>query len=1220
MARTRKPAAKTPPAPVPAPGRVRYSGTVRDPAKRGRAVQRQRFLAERRGPVDADELQAAIRARRRQQSEQQGAVPAPRAPRSGGRTRGVPDTTQPHLWLPIGPMVVLEGQAGGRPRVAGRVTDVQVSPDGLRAYAATANGGVWYSDDAGESWRPLGGWTTTGAPPPIDRPAGVLTCGCLLVRFDLGGNAAADEVLVGTGELLPIVRGRPFSRNSGVGVLRAVGPATSAVFAAPWSLEGGNLRGKGIFRLAGDPAAATTFVAATSAGLWSRSGAPAANWTQVAVAPFGGAAGAALTCTDVCWVATSGATPARLYVAVRDDAGGGSGIWVSSAGLAGPFTQINLPALAAAPGIAPLPALQAGSRISLAPAPSDANVMYALANGNLVWRLDSLVPVPVERIPPNLLGGQDGYNQAIAVHPTRPERVMLGGATESADGQWSASLYLASVVAPAAGRWRYGFTVGAADPTTDDSYIGSGVHADVHAARFVTVGARTELWIGCDGGVFRSLRGNDDNRLVKRSFIARNNGMSTLECGYVAAHSAVEGYVVAGAQDNGALERIGVGLWRRSFPDGDAGSVAFDPAAPNRYAIEVTNATWNTTDPVFTPPIFRSAAASGPEGTEDTDTGFYTGVDAVLVPGIGAAPATSRLAWGSTRIWLTNDWGATWQTLPSMTDPMSIVPAPAQNNATDPCVVDALGQPDTARGQVIACRWASPTRLYVLCRREVLKYELVVDAAATGGLRVTKLALTTQSPAKKEDPQVAAAVVSPGQRLPEVGAWSDIAVHDNARGTHGSFYIATTGDPAAPTMDTLWWFNGTDRWHATGLRTDAVHGVPAPAYAVVVDKTDRSIVYVGTAVGVWRGVFDAGATHWDWAALNNGLPEASVQDLALHDEAATGQRMLRAAIQARGIWEVDLAQPNLGARTQIRVHAFDTRRQTPTPLTDPKQPLPNALLSWHASPDVRVRPRRGSRPPAPAAAFPWVGASPDRYGLWVFQTALHARGAGDPLVKPDGLWTPLFDARLRAANANSNRITQTVWNAIVGSGAAFPNAYADPWNGASPFEADLHELIVDRTKPVASPASMAIGRVQARVDVQVHHRHSDPVPANQVRVTLLRRDVSGTADAAWAALPSAWTSPVQALLRNGGALPALADGWTFADTAQAVRSPDGPVDARLSRVVTFDVDFTVPAATTRVLLVAVVHSDVDRATLAAGTLQSVVLGQRFVALRSVEIV
>ena len=1194
--------------------RLRYGGPPgKDAGKRGRAVERQRFLAGKRGAVGADPLREALGVRRRQQAEEAAPPPAAVAARGRRGERAAPDLGQPHLWLPIGPSVVLTGQAGGRPRVAGRVRDLQVASDGLRAYAATANGGVWFTDDAGESWRPLGGWTTTGTPPPIDRPSGVLACGCLLVRF--GASAATDEVFVGTGELTPLVRGRPFSDNSGVGVLHATGPATSDIFAAPWTVEGTNLANSGVFRLAEDPPTQTTLVAATSAGLWTRSGGPTATWTQVAAAPFGGATGAALICTDVRWVAASGATPERLWVAVRDDAGVSSGVYVSANGVAGPFNPIALPALGTAPG------LMAMSRISLAPAPSDASVMYALGEGDQVWRFDNLAAVGVERIPPGLLGTQSDYDQAISVHPTRPERIVLGGSTVKADGIWSASLYLGSVTAPAAGRWQFGFTTLAAgaDPTTDASFIGNGVHADIHAARFVTVGARTELWIGCDGGVFRSLRGNDDNRQVRNSFAARNNGMATLECGYVATHPAVDGHVIAGCQDNGTLERLGVTLWGRPFGDGDGGGVVFDPVAPDHFIAQVTRATFRASHASFSQPVFRSTPKTASEKDESKNTQFYTGLDAVLVPGAApATAATSRIAWGSWRVWMSADSGASWRTLKSLADPLKVG---SQEIVSDACVTTG-GARDLSRGAVVACRWASPTRLYVLCANEVLKFELVADAAATSGLRATPTPLAKQGTHKKEDPAAATDTTSPGQRLPEIGSWSDIAVHDPARGPHGSFYVAATGDPATPAMDTVWWFDGTDRWHATGLRTnpDATKRVPAPAYAVVVDKTDRNTVYVGTAVGVWRGVFDPGATTWNWFSMNNGLPEAAVQDLALHDEAATGQRVLRAAIQARGIWEVDLAQPMLGARTMLRVHAWDTRRQNPASLTDPRQPIPNALLSWHASPDVRVRPRRGSKPPNPTAAFPWIGASPDAYGLWVFQTALHVRGSGDPLVKPDGTWTPLFDARLRAANGNSNRITQALWNTIVGSGAAFPDAYAEPWNGSEPSEADLFELIVDRAPPGGSPVSLAIGRVHAKVDVQVHHRSGVAVDANQVKVTLLRRDVTGTADPAWAALATAWTVPVQTLLRSGGANPALVDGWSFADTGTPVRSPSGPVDARLSRTVTFDVDFSAAAAATRVLLVAVVHTDADPVTLAGATLQAVVLGSRFVALRSVELV
>src|SRR5581483_9629323 len=48
-------------------------------------------------------------------------------------------------WTPLGPSVLLAGQADGRPRVAGRVRSLRASDDGQRVYAGSALGGLWYS-------------------------------------------------------------------------------------------------------------------------------------------------------------------------------------------------------------------------------------------------------------------------------------------------------------------------------------------------------------------------------------------------------------------------------------------------------------------------------------------------------------------------------------------------------------------------------------------------------------------------------------------------------------------------------------------------------------------------------------------------------------------------------------------------------------------------------------------------------------------------------------------------------------------------------------------------------------------------------------------------------------------------------------------------------------------------------------------------------------------
>ena len=58
-------------------------------------------------------------------------------------------------WSPLGPSVVLNGQAQGYPSVGGRVSGIAVANGGQIVYAASANGGVFRSDDAGQSWRSL---------------------------------------------------------------------------------------------------------------------------------------------------------------------------------------------------------------------------------------------------------------------------------------------------------------------------------------------------------------------------------------------------------------------------------------------------------------------------------------------------------------------------------------------------------------------------------------------------------------------------------------------------------------------------------------------------------------------------------------------------------------------------------------------------------------------------------------------------------------------------------------------------------------------------------------------------------------------------------------------------------------------------------------------------------------------------------------------------------
>jgi hypothetical protein len=225
----------------------------------------------------------------------------------------------------------------------------------------------------------------------------------------------------------------------------------------------------------------------------------------------------------------------------------------------------------------------------------------------------------------------------------------------------------------------------------------------------------------------------------------------------------------------------------------------------------------------------------------------------------------------------------------------------------------------------------------------------------------------------------------------------------------------------------------------------------------------------------------------------------------------------------------------------------------------------------------------------------------------------------DPLVKPNGQWSPQFESRLFATR-NTRQVTKAVWDAVVGSGSSFPNAYADPWNGDAPTEADLFELVRDLPPPAGSPASIGLKPVRANVDVLVHHRHLKPVAGIDVKVTLLRFDATGVPGNAWDVILTDWRPAIEDLLKVGNSIPALPTGWEFADGFTPRRSLNAAVDARLPRAATFEVDFSTAKKGKRFLLVAVVHSVVDPVSLPDQTLQPLVLGTRFVALRSVEIV
>ena len=190
-----------------------------------------------------------------------------------------------------------------------------------------------------------------------------------------------------------------------------------------------------------------------------------------------------------------------------------------------------------------------GNRISGAIAPSDPNVMYIVSTNaaqvlnigttsnprGLEVSLDkgatwtTVVPGGVPSIDPFVqlsgTGGQGGWDQAIGVDPSNPDRVLIGG-IQFYEFQLNRSQ------SPLGGNW---FRAAVLNEFATPFYI----HADNHSMFWKD--ANTVFVIG-DGGVFRSTDGG-------ASWLHMNLGFNVTTFFHVA--TASNGMFMGGAQDNG---------------------------------------------------------------------------------------------------------------------------------------------------------------------------------------------------------------------------------------------------------------------------------------------------------------------------------------------------------------------------------------------------------------------------------------------------------------------------------------------------------------------------------------------------------------------------------------------------------------------------------------------------------------------------------------------
>jgi hypothetical protein len=738
-----------------------------------------------------------------------------------GKTAGQPGPAGSVNWTPIGPSVVLAGIQD-----SGRITSIVVGPSGSRVYAGAANGGVWLSTNGGSDWAPLDDYTTSPTVFGGSGEADSLAIGAITVRF---GGVGGDEVFVGTGEFNPA-----YDAYFGVGI-RHLASGT-------WSLEATNLAQHSMSSIVIDPddPVPTHVFAATNGGIFRRPlAAPFLNWVQVTSAAFTNSNGRV---SDLI-VAGSGATK-KLYAAFSGDkvySSPDGATWTALTGLAGT------------------------GRIALAASESNPGVVYALREDGTINRLNGTAFSVVTGLPGSVLFAdpQGWYDIAIAVHPTDPNTILVGG---------DAYAVFKGAITGSPGSFVFPFNAAnTATPWLDPTWVGSGIHSDVHSIVFGLNAAGTahdpnNVWVGSDGGMFHSGTGGGAG-----TFSASNRGLAITEFAYVAQRADTDAVVFAGAQDNGtprllseqaALERAG----------GDGGGLAYDPNSAYRVMRQYVRASLDvTTDGggswagvAFPPMTANTAAQKAAAQAESNATGFVAPI-ASATDG-----ATSVVAFGTNRLWLSTDWGATWATLPTNTNPY----VPATPNAAQD-VIDG--------NNVVAIAFASGTRIFAATYNTIWRYDKV-------GATWSRTAISNAG-------------------LP-FHIFTALAVEDPVA---GSFY-ATLGSGG---VGHVYYYDGA-AWRQAMPTTV----VDVPTHAVVVDSASPQNVYVGTDVGCWKGIKGAGPS-WTWSLFSQGLPESAITHLAIHSPS----HLLRAATHGRSAWEIDLsAASGLDPDIYLRANYNDSGR------------------------------------------------------------------------------------------------------------------------------------------------------------------------------------------------------------------------------------------------------------------------------------------------------
>lgn len=402
-------------------------------------------------------------------------------------------------WIEMGP-----SQVGGRTRAI--LVDKTVQN---KIWAGSVSGGLFYSLDNGNTWQSYNN---------------------LMVNLSITSicQTANGKIYVGTGTTFEQPDGNTGSGALGAGIFEILGNGNYEQVVGPVPpITSGSDKWTTVNYLA---ASGNRLLAATKGGLWvcdpdGNGKYPSANWfNPVNIVP-----GNPLKVNGAC-TGVEVASDGTVLVAFSGK------VYVSPNGNNETFGN---------------PITLSGSRINIAIAPSNPNVMYAAGTtgpGCLAkiyrsenkgvdgsWETIATGGGPFD--PYTLSPGppasqcQGWYDMAIAVYPNDPDKILVGGI--------ELFKWVKTQSGPVAGQWTQ-ISVWQPESFSNPYYI----HADKHN---ITFKDNNTVFVGSDGGIARSVNGGIN-------WTQNNKGYNVTQfysVGYTAGPGITNDIVIGGTQDNG---------------------------------------------------------------------------------------------------------------------------------------------------------------------------------------------------------------------------------------------------------------------------------------------------------------------------------------------------------------------------------------------------------------------------------------------------------------------------------------------------------------------------------------------------------------------------------------------------------------------------------------------------------------------------------------------